>query len=123
VIDATDGAVRLISTAPGGGVQDAVFSGGEFRVTQTRGRRPVAELRLVGRLPRCGGRRAGKRRLWGDGDGSFLIRGRRSAATASGARWLVQDSCAGTLTRVARGKAQVRDFGMRRTVTVRAGQR
>jgi len=35
----------------------------------------------------------------------------------------VQDSCAGTLTRVERGKVKVRDFGRRKTVTVRAGEK
>jgi ferric-dicitrate binding protein FerR (iron transport regulator) len=41
--------------------------------------------------------------LWGDGKGSFRTSGKYSAATVRGTRWLVRDSCAGTLTRVAQG--------------------
>jgi len=35
----------------------------------------------------------------------------------------VQDSCAGTLTRVLRGRVAVRDAVKRKTVIVRAGKR
>ena len=64
-----------------------------------------------------------KRRLWGDGKGNFRTSGRRSAATVSGTRWLVEDTCKGTLTRVSRGKVKVRDFRKKKTVTVKAGKR
>ena len=39
-----------------------------------------------------------------------------------GTKWLVQDSCAGTLTRVVRGTVKVRDNVRHKTVTVRAGK-
>ena len=39
-----------------------------------------------------------------------------------GTKWLVQDSCAGTLTRVVRGTVRVRDNVKRKTITVRAGK-
>jgi hypothetical protein len=108
-----------------------VFSGGMFKVTQARGGRALTTLRLVEKLAPCpkgrraqaaGKRKAKKRRLWGDGSGNFRTRGRRSAATVTGTRWLVQDSCAGTLTRVKQGKVKVRDFRRRKTVVVRAGK-
>jgi hypothetical protein len=61
------------------------------------------------------------RRLWGNGKGRFRSRGRRSATTVTGTKWLVEDRCDGTtLTRVARGVVRVRDFKRHRTVTVRA---
>jgi len=41
----------------------------------------------------------------------------------TGPRRVVDDSCAGTLTRGPRGRVRVTDFGRRRTVTVRAGGR
>ena len=44
------------------------------------------------------------RKLWGDGRGSFRTVGRYSAATVRGTKWLVQDTCAGTLTRVDGGR-------------------
>jgi ferric-dicitrate binding protein FerR (iron transport regulator) len=60
--------------------------------------------------------------LWGDGSGSFRTRGQYSAATVRGTRWLVQDSCAGTRTRVVRGAVTVRDLVRRKTIVVRAGK-
>ena len=63
-----------------------------------------------------------KRRLWGDGKGKFRTKGKHSAATVVGTRWLVEDRCNGTLTKVVKGKVRVRDFRARRTVVVRAGK-
>ena len=40
-----------------------------------------------------------------------------------GTKWLVSDSCAGTLTRVARGVVTVRDLVKHKTIRVRAGKR
>ena len=62
------------------------------------------------------------RKLWGDGKGKFRTRGQYSAATIRGTRWLVEDSCKGTLTRVTNGVVSVRDNGARKTVLVRAGK-
>ena len=131
VVDTRKGTVRLFSTGPGGKVQNAIFFDGLFKVTQTRGAKPLTTLKLVEKLARCPTAKRGaqtsakrrKRRLWGDGKGSFRTSGRRSAATVSGTKWLVEDSCAGTLTRVVRGKVRVRDFKKRKTVTVKAGKR
>ena len=130
VVDTRKGTVRLFSTGRNGRIQSALFFDGLFRVTQTTGSRPVTQLTLVERFARCPRAGAGRadsaairrRRLWGDGTGSFRTRGRRSATTVSGTKWLVEDSCAGTLTRVTRGVVRVRDFGRRKTVTVRAGR-
>jgi hypothetical protein len=40
-----------------------------------------------------------------------------------GTRWLTEDWCAGTVTRVTQGAVSVRDLGQRRTVVVHRGQR
>jgi ferric-dicitrate binding protein FerR (iron transport regulator) len=40
-----------------------------------------------------------------------------------GTKWLVEDRCTSTLTRVARGRVSVRDFGKRKTVLVKAGKK
>ena len=61
--------------------------------------------------------------MWGDGSGRFRTKGRHSAATVVGTRWLVEDRCNGTLTRVTKGRVRVRDFRARRTVVVKAGKR
>ena len=64
------------------------------------------------------------RRVWGSGNrGRFRTRGRYSSGLVRGTVWLTVDRCDGTLTRVRRGKVIVRDFGLDRTVVVRAGER
>ena len=83
-----------------------------FKITQTKGKKPIAELRLVGKLENCSkkskrastsARRRRGRRLWGKGKGRFRTRGKRSSALVRGTTWLVEDRCDGsTLTRVTR---------------------
>jgi hypothetical protein len=76
------------------------------------------------RRPRVrGGEEAKDPAAVGDGSGSFRTSGRYSSATVRGTKWLVQDSCAGTLTRVVRGVVAVRDDVRRRTVVLRAGKK
>jgi hypothetical protein len=63
------------------------------------------------------------RRLWGrDKGGRFRTFGRHSHATVRGTRWLTEDRCNGTLTRVTDGSVVVRDTVRRRSVVVRAGR-
>jgi hypothetical protein len=86
----------------------------------------VTELMLVGKLESC--ERAGapansSRRLHGDGEGRFRTRGRFAALTVTGTTWTLEDRCDGTLTRVRRGKAKVRDLVKDETVTLSAGER
>jgi hypothetical protein len=40
-----------------------------------------------------------------------------------GTKWLTEDRCNGTLTRVKKGTVTVRDFARKRTVILRAGQK
>jgi CSLREA domain-containing protein len=115
------GRVNLIAA----GQQRSWFYQGTFRLGQTRGRKPLSTLTLTGALS-CG-KSANiaakkKRRLWGDGRGKFRTKGKHSAATVVGTRWLVEDRCNGTLTRVRKGRVRVRDFRARRTVVVKAGK-
>ena len=137
-IDATSGRVRLTSAAGGGGAaqaaqagktQTAEFYRGSFEVLQST-RSALTELKLAGpSLASCPKsarssqkRKRPVRRLFGDGKGSFRTRGRHAAATVRGTRWLTQDTCAGTLVRVSRGRVSVRDLTRKRTVTVRQGK-
>ena len=89
-----------------------MFSEGIFRVSQ---RGAITELKLTEPLAPCSkrARAAAKkpksRRLWGDGKGKFRTSGNYTAATVRGTRWLTQDTCAGTLTRVTEGVVSVRD--------------
>ena len=56
----------------------------------------------------------------GKGSGKFRTVGSYSAATVRGTRWLTQDSCAGTLTRVTEGVVAV--SVRKKPVIVRAGK-
>ncbi len=127
-IDARKGVVELASQAkPGAEPQTAKFSEGIFKVTQSGG---VTVLTLTDKLSCTTAKKASaaakkvkKRRLWGDGSGRFQTKGKHSAATVVGTKWLVEDTCTTTLTRVVRGKVKVRDFVKKKTVTVKAGGR
>jgi Bacterial Ig-like domain len=126
-IDATKGRVRITSAAGGGKTQTADFYKGQFKITQTKGKKPITQLELNGTLS-CGGKAsaaAGKRKkvrsLWGDGKGRFRTKGRRAAATVRGTKWFTQDTCTSTKITVKRGVVQVRDFVKRKNVTVKKG--
>jgi streptogramin lyase len=135
-LDARDGSVSLSTAACDGDVQAGVFGGGVFSVRQPRagcGRvdlylrggsfascRPTAHR--VGERFVLASRTRKVRRLWGhDSGGSFRSHGRHSHATVRGTRWLTEDRCDGTLTRVTEGAVVVRDFRRHRSVVVRAG--
>jgi CSLREA domain-containing protein len=135
LIDATNGRVTLTIADGHGGFSTAVFYGGIFIFTQTAGPKPLATLTLAGAKPTCAAkpRRAQhaaakkkpkknvtSRRLWGDGKGNFQTKGQYSSATVRGTKWLVEDTCAGTTSRVARGTVAVRDFVKRKTILLKA---
>jgi hypothetical protein len=129
VIDTRKGRVTIVAAAGGG--QTADFYGGLFKLSQTKGSKPITVLTLVEKLTGCkAGKKANaaakgkkKRRLWGDGIGRFRTRGKFSAVTVAGTRWLVEDRCTSTVTRVVRGKVRVRDVGKKKTVIVKAGKK
>jgi CSLREA domain-containing protein len=130
-VDARKGRVTIVAASDdGGGTDTAVFYGGIFKIGQTKGAKPTTILRLTEKLscPKAGSasiaaKRKKKRRLWGDGEGKFRTKGKHSAATVVGTKWLVEDRCTSTLTRVVRGRVSVRDFVKKKTVIVRAGKR
>jgi parallel beta-helix repeat protein len=129
VVDTRQGAVRLSAEGANGTIETGVFSDGLFRVTQTKGRRPVTELALVEKLAACpkrgaraAAKRKKKRRLWGDANGRYRTRGKYGNAINNGTRWLTEDRCDGTLFRVARGSIDVRRNGKRKAVRVKAGR-
>jgi hypothetical protein len=120
-IDARHGSVRVIVARDGAGhTWRAVFSEGRFTADQERTGDPVTTIKLRGGrfAATCAAATASKRkpkrvrRLWGDGHGRFRTAGHYSAATVRGTRWLTEDRCDGTLTKVARGVVEVEDFGL-----------
>jgi CSLREA domain-containing protein len=132
VVDTRKGRVRLVAASNShGGTATALFYDGIFKLGQTKGARPITTLALVEKLS-CKGsakkataakKKKRKRRLWGDGKGKFRTKGSFSSATVRGTKWLVEDRCTSTLTRVKRGKVAVRDFVRHKTVLVKAGHR
>jgi hypothetical protein len=129
-IDARRGRVNLISAADQNGTpQLAWFYDGVFTIGQTGGPKPITDLKLAEQLARCPKGKASAaaqkkktRKLWGEGKGAFRTSGKFSSATVRGTRWLVQDRCDGTLTKVAQGVVTVRDFRKRKNIIVRAGK-
>jgi hypothetical protein len=134
VFDTRRGHVTLVAAANRrGGTATAEFWAGIFRLGQTKGRRPRTTLTLTEKLS-CGKaakagtaakkkKRKKRRRLWGNGRGRFRTKGKHSAATVVGTKWLVQDRCTSTVTRVVRGRVRVRDFVKKETITVRRGKK
>ena len=95
------------------GLTDLVMKGGSFkgcRAARATGARAALSRRRI-------------RRLRANARGRFRTSGRNSSATVRGTKWTVEDRCDGTLTAVQRGRVVVRDFRLRRTITVRAGKR
>jgi hypothetical protein len=132
VVNATAGKIRITSAANGKGTtQTAVFYDGVFKIGQTGPtKRLTTVLTLFGPKPTCAkpkskrsqaSRKGKARRLWGDGKGRFQTKGQYSSATVRGTKWLVEDTCKGTRTRVAKGSVTVRDFVKDKTVIVKAG--
>jgi hypothetical protein len=126
-VDSRNGTVLLTSQQKKGGrPQSARFFDGVFQLTQTSA---TTDLTLNEPLASCGkaasaaAKKPKTRKLWGNGTGSFRTRGQYSAATVRGTEWLVEDSCAGTLTRVKHGVVSVRDNVRHRTLILRAGKR
>jgi hypothetical protein len=129
-IDTRAGRITITAAQGKGRTASADFYDGLFTLTQTKGSTPVTTLTLTEKLscPRSGraaiaAKKNKTRKLWGEGSGSFRTRGLYSAATVRGTRWLTQDTCTSTLTRVAKGAVSVRDLVKRRTMIVRAGKR
>jgi hypothetical protein len=127
-VDTRRGRVTIVAASGDG--QTADFYAGLFKLSQTKGKKPITVVSLVEKLScakqkeaNAAARKKKKRRLWGNGSGRFRTKGKHSAATVVGTKWLVEDRCTSTLTRVARGRVRVRDFEKKKTVTVRAGKK
>jgi Ca2+-binding RTX toxin-like protein len=139
IVDTTKGRVRLATVGRGVQVsarskrvrrQSAVLSRGEFRVRQRRLGNGITDIFLRGdSFKSCRSGRAGAhasrkswiRRLLMRARGRFRTRGHYSATTVRGTKWLTEDRCNGTLTRVIQGRVVVFDKVRKRNVRVRAG--
>jgi len=132
LVDARKGKVRVISaTGRAGKRQRGTFSGGQFKVTQSKKRsaRGLTNLILTGSSFRgCAGRGARGasartiRRLKASAKGRFKVTARNSSATVRATVWQTEDRCDGTLTKVRRGRVALRDTRRGRSIKLRAGQ-
>ncbi len=148
-LDTKKGRVALTSAADTGGqkTQTSDFYDGIFQIKQTVPKKTptkpaslTTDIVLKGQIPRsqCAplkgaraaavdatkkkkGPKSTLGKLWGNGKGKFRTTGKYSSATVRGTIWLTQDRCDGTLTKVVRGRVQVRDRLRKKTVTVKAG--
>ncbi|MDA0164683.1 hypothetical protein OM076_30730 [Solirubrobacter ginsenosidimutans] len=120
-IDARDGEITITTTTPG---EKATFYDGIFKIQQTK---KLTTLTLTEELTGCkqakgkasaAAKKPKTRKLWGDGKGKFRTKGQYSAATVRGTKWLVQDACTTTTTRVSTGTVQVEDFVTHKRVLV-----
>ena len=107
-VDTKGGAVELTSIPRAGAPPEtAEFYDGLFSVTQSRG---ITDLKLTEELAvlEAGQRRAARSRRSASSGATAGARSAPPAATAprrsAAPKWLVQDSCAGTLTRVKQGR-------------------
>ncbi len=134
VLDASAGVVRVVTALPKRGrTQSLRVWGGVFQIRQSR--RGTGLTRLILKAPLscrkhaqahlagASTTRAGKsRKLWAkDNHGRYGTYGANSVATVLGTEWETIDTCAGTLTRVVKGKVSVRDLHTHKTVIVSAG--
>ena len=125
-VDTRKGTVEIKAAGDGG---TAKFFDGIFKISQTKGKRPLTTLTLTETLSCPKGKKATSsaakkksRKLWGDGKGAFRTSGKYSAATVRGTKWLVTDRCDSTTTKVTQGSVTVRDFVKKRNKVVRAGK-
>src|SRR3954471_3156305 len=105
-IDTTHGTVKLVTTKGGGKTQFGTFSQGAFVLGQTKGKKPLTDLKLAGgdfsacapKQQRAHAAKRIRRRLFGHAHGRFRTRGRNSSATVRGTKWVTEDTCEGTRT-------------------------
>ena len=111
------------------GGQQADFYDGIFRFGQGEGAKPLTTLTLVEALscPKAGKAVVAARRRSGGCGVTETASSEPRASTVRrlmvGTRWLVEDRCTSTTTRVVKGVVSVRDFAKRKTVRVKAGKK
>src|SRR4051794_15366514 len=87
-IDTRHGRIGIAAAQGKGKTAEMDFYDGLFKVTQTKGAKPLTTLSLTERLScahkasaAAAKKKTRKRRLWGDGHGHFRTKGKHSAAT------------------------------------------
>jgi hypothetical protein len=133
IVDASAGKVSVTTQSAAGGEQIQSFYDGEFKLTQARNGTVLATL-LGGDFGACPRRvhhvhrrdadidkRKPSRKLWAEGHGKYSTKGNYATGAALGTRWVIEDTCGGTLIRVLLRRVFVTDLVTHRHVTVYAG--
>jgi CSLREA domain-containing protein len=122
-VDTRRGRVEITTSSN----EKATFYDGIFKISQKGGLTTLTLSQALSCPKRGKASAAAKkpktRKLWGNGKGKFRTKGSYSAATVRGTKWLVQDTCTTTLTRVTQGVVQVEDFVKHKKKTLRKGKR
>jgi len=131
-VDVSNGHVLLITQKkPSGPLQSIELWAGAFVLQQKR-KHNITVLTLASSFASAAqsraadaetARRRKHRRLWGSGKCRCRHRGRNSSGTSRGTWWLTAERRKGTLTKVKRGKVEVRDFKRHKKVLVKAGHK
>jgi hypothetical protein len=130
-VDVSDGHVLLVTQKkPSGPLQSIELWAGAFKLQQKR-KNNITVLTLARSFAsaaqsRADAETAGRRRhrrLWGSGKCRCRHRGRNSSGTSRGTKWLTAERRRGTLTKVKKGKVEVRDFKRHKKVLVKAGEK
>jgi hypothetical protein len=126
VVDTLRGRVTLVAA----GGQTAPFTPASSRSVKAgarslRRRSHSSKSSAAGRPERLSQRQRARRSAGcgATAAASFPTKGKHSAATVVGTKWLVEDRCTSTLTRVAKGRVSMRDFVKKKTVIVRPGKK
>jgi hypothetical protein len=139
-INARTATVR-VTAATKDATQDMSVSGGPFTLRQRDGKRAATIYRFAAGPKRCSrsasvpNRRADegaprivmnikkrkRRRGQPEKEPEIVIAGDNSFGGAFGTKWITEERCSGTFTRVLSGVVKVDDFRRHRTVTVGAG--
>jgi hypothetical protein len=140
ILDTSAGVAHITTASVAsarGKLQFGDFGAGIFKLLQRRRQRGLTELDIIdnhsarqvcaskGKRARAASGHPSSKvlgRLRVTSHGHFTARGQYSAATVRGTTWGVQNRCDGTLTRVVRGVLSVRDFRLRKTITLFTGQ-
>ena len=132
-VDVSNGHVLLVTQKkPSGGLQSIELWAGAFVLQQKR-KHNITVLTLASSFAGAVQSRAGaetaslrkrkRRELWGRGKCRCRHSGRNSSGTSRGTWWLTAERRKGTLTKVKKGKVEVRDFKRRKKVLVKAGEK
>jgi hypothetical protein len=138
IVDTTSGTARLVAaTSSKQHNYTGDFTAGVFQLLQNRKQKGLSQLNImdtrsrrkvcasVGKGTRASAAKKVSKNVLGllksSVRGHFSTRGDYSGATVRGTVWSVENTCAGTLTRVTRGAVLVTDFRLHKNILVGRG--